>query len=813
MNKQSLDHYKLYKAGKLWITALVSVAVFGSTVLSQKANADDGATTAAVKAGNDNQVLTNNSVALKSSTATNAAETTTVAANKVATTPAQTAAVKESNPVYEGELLGKAAGFHIFAGKTSSKADTNGNIATGELVSGQEFGTRGQSFNHTSKDTYYISKVSGIGSNAFRTGNNDVVLGDDTNITFNGDQVFINGTRMDHLKKSDVRIIKNHIDIDGELAKLADHADYLAGKKQSDNVVLNFSDMNNRTIDISNVKEKVVFIELPSDFLEQPQDIIIKGLDSDTKDGQVVIINVRSAKDTLNLSTKTRLIYDDNTQLSPNESHAKPNHILWNFGSGVKTVNISSGYFMGSVLAPNAELNVDVNVDGNLVAQTVNIRAGESHRWDLWEPETPIFPRPVIPHGEEEFVEQPKDQGKSDGGKKTPGKSGDDKQPVKPDTDKHQDSNPGQPDQPKQPTSPAKHQDSKPGQPDQPKQLTSPAKSQDSKPAQPVQPSQPTSPAKPQDSKPTQPDQPKQPTSPAESQDSKPTQPDQPKQPTSPAKHQDSQPGKSDQPGQLTCPAKHQDSQPGKSDQPGQPTSPAKQQDSNPGQPTSPAKHQDSQPGKSDQPGQPTSPAKSQDSKPGQPTSPAKHQDSKPDQPVQPTTAPSQPTKPGQASNVTKPTSPVQPTSPSKPTEPGKSSNVTKPTSPVQPTSPSKPTEPGKTTNVTKPTNPVQPTSPSKPTEPGKTTNVTKPTSPVQPTSPSKPTEPGKATNVTKPTSPVQPTNPSKPVRPVKVVGHSQANAESTQLPQTGNKDSKLGILGLMVAGFVAAINLLKKEF
>ena len=777
MNKQSLDHYKLYKAGKLWITALVSVAVFGSTVLSQKASADDGATTAAVKAGNDNQVLTNNSVALKSSTATNAAETTTVAANKVATTPAQTAAVKESNPVYEGELLGKAAGFHIFAGKTSSKADTNGNIATGELVSGQEFGTRGQSFNHTSKDTYYISKVSGIGSNAFRTGNNDVVLGDDTNITFNGDQVFINGTRMDHLKKSDVRIIKNHIDIDGELAKLADHADYLAGKKQSDNVVLNFSDMNNRTIDISNVKEKVVFIELPSDFLEQPQDIIIKGLDSDTKDGQVVIINVRSAKDTLNLSTKTRLIYDDNTQLSPNESHAKPNHILWNFGSGVKTVNISSGYFMGSVLAPNAELNVDVNVDGNLVAQTVNIRAGESHRWDLWEPETPIFPRPVIPHGEEEFVEQPKDQGKSDGGKKTPGKSGDDKQPVKPDTDKHQDSNPGQPDQPKQPTSPAKHQDSKPGQPDQPKQ------------------------------------------------------------PTSPAKHQDSQPGKSDQPGQLTCPAKHQDSQPGKSDQPGQPTSPAKQQDSNPGQPTSPAKHQDSQPGKSDQPGQPTSPAKSQDSKPGQPTSPAKHQDSKPDQPVQPTTAPSQPTKPGQASNVTKPTSPgqptspskptepgkttnvtkptnpVQPTSPSKPTEPGKTTNVTKPTSPVQPTSPSKPTEPGKTTNVTKPTSPVQPTSPSKPTEPGKTTNVTKPTSPVQPTSPSKPTEPGKATNVTKPTSPVQPTNPSKPVRPVKVVGHSQANAEFTQLPQTGNKDSKLGILGLMVAGFVAVINLLKKEF
>lgn len=177
-----------------------------------------------------------------------------------------------------------------------------------------------------------------------------------------------------------MRIIKNHIDIDGELTKLAGRADYLTGKDQSDVVVLNFSDMNNRTIDISNVKEKVVIIELSSDFLEQPQDITIKGLDSDTKDGQVVIINVQSSKDALNLATKTRLIYDDNTQLSPNESHAKPNHILWNFGNKVKTVNISSGYFMGSVLAPNAEVNVDVNVDGNLVAQTVNIRGGESHR-------------------------------------------------------------------------------------------------------------------------------------------------------------------------------------------------------------------------------------------------------------------------------------------------------------------------------------------------------------------------------------------------------------------------------------------------
>ncbi len=45
---------------------------------------------------------------------------------------------------------------------------------------------------------------------------------------------------------------------------------------------------------------------------------------------------------------------------------------------------------MGSILAPNATINAGVNIDGNIVANVVNITGGESHRWD-------IHPQPTQP--------------------------------------------------------------------------------------------------------------------------------------------------------------------------------------------------------------------------------------------------------------------------------------------------------------------------------------------------------------------------------------------------------------------------------
>ena len=108
--------------------------------------------------------------------------------------------------------------------------------------------------------------------------------------------------------------------------------------------------------------------------------------------GPTIVINVTGIPDgNQNISTQVQFNYIDGTNALPNsEGHTEPNHVLWNLGTGGQTFNFSSGRFMGSILAPNATINAGVNIDGNIVANVVNITGGESHRWD-------IHPQPTQP--------------------------------------------------------------------------------------------------------------------------------------------------------------------------------------------------------------------------------------------------------------------------------------------------------------------------------------------------------------------------------------------------------------------------------
>lgn len=309
--------------------------------------------------------------------------------------------------------------------------------------------------------------------------------------------------RLDHLKKADVRVIKDYVDIDSELASLAQTSDYLMGCQQSADVVVNLSDMNNRYIDVSKATGRVIIVNLDANLLGQSQPITIKGLSSD-KHGAVVIINVKSDRDTIDWSTQTKLVYDDGTQISPNESHSKPNHVLWNFGSGTKSVNVNSGYLLGSVLAANGTLTFGVNADGNLIARSVNIAGGESHRWDLWAPE---FIRPVFPHDNDEFVYPPSNNSTEPGKPSTPNKP---TEPAKPST-------------PEKPTEPAK-----PSTPNKPTEPATPSTPE--KPTEPVTPSIPEKPTEP--ATPSTPEEPTEPVNPSTPE--KPTEPVNPSTPVVP---------------------------------------------------------------------------------------------------------------------------------------------------------------------------------------------------------------------------------------------------------------------------------------
>lgn len=401
-NHSGKDHYKLYKAGKLWLTALVTTTVFGVALLgTQDASANTNpavATASDSTQGDDNNVVKGNTSAGNDNEAASAsegapakAENDQSAKNDISTTLDNDQALRQKfTGISDGQLsqhpLGKASIFHIFSNEVKIGADVNGNIATKELVNGPEFGTRSDSHNFTSGDVYYIEHIDAIGANAFRTGNNYVVLGDDSNVEVKGNQVYVNGNRLDHLNASDYHLVKDYINFEEEFNQLRQRATELANRESATDVKADFkTDMNNRYIDVSGAAGSIIVVDVPVEYLEAPQPITIKGLSSDDA-GPLVVLNVKSDKNTVNFNTQVKLNYNDGNTVSPSEGHSEPNHVLWNFSNTVNEVNVNSGYLLGSVLAPNATFNAGVNVDGNIVANVVNINGGESHRWDLHAP-------------------------------------------------------------------------------------------------------------------------------------------------------------------------------------------------------------------------------------------------------------------------------------------------------------------------------------------------------------------------------------------------------------------------------------------
>jgi choice-of-anchor A domain-containing protein/LPXTG-motif cell wall-anchored protein len=400
-------------------------------------------------------------------------------------------------------VLKLASLFHIFANQAKLGADVNGNVAVGALTSSIDFGTRGDSDNLTNGDIYYIQKLSAaLESSSFRnTTFNHVVLGKDVAVSINGDQVSLDGVVMSNLKADDVYQDTNgntYINFAQVFDELSASSTEYSTHENSSGVIESFSDMNNRYVDVSNatVEDGIIYVNIPFAYLNASQPITIKGVSSSI-DGLTIIINVTDipAGDQ-SISTQTELDYTDGTSgLTCGESHSEPNHILWNFGNGDETLNFNGGRFMGSILAPNATINAGVNIDGNIVANVVNVTGGESHRWDIHPNQPTQASQPTQPQAS---------------------------QPTQP----TQASQPTQPTQASQPTQPT--QASQPTQPTQASQPTQPT--QASQPTQPTQASQPTQPT--QASQPTQPTQASQPTQPTQA--SQPTQPTQASQPTRP---------------------------------------------------------------------------------------------------------------------------------------------------------------------------------------------------------------------------------------------------------------------------------------
>lgn len=407
-----------------------------------KAATTDTDTASAVTATTDTTVAETSTDTNDTTATTNSAKTTAqmVSAQTVATTLSQ-AVTQANDAVADGgnvtddypdlhNMLGVSSQFHIFAREAELHAHTNGNIAVQNLVGNVNFGTNIIE-ELLDKDISYIQNITNIAGSSFvsagETRSNKVIFGENIDIDVsNPNRPMVNGVYIDHLLASEVYQDKDgnvYIDFDAEFAKLEKLSASLS--EQTANATYSndsFDDMNQRVIDVTDMEPDAdghIVINLSADVLNTSTPLTIKGLSADP-DGNTVIINVDTAGSTnYQVNSQIKIIYDDGTERNNQETEDfGDNHLLWNFYDSTASDKLATGVisvdrpFQGSILAPAAEIDANQNIDGNLIANKVNVKA-ETHRWDLQDnvdnendpdtdepdPTEPEDPEPVEPGG------------------------------------------------------------------------------------------------------------------------------------------------------------------------------------------------------------------------------------------------------------------------------------------------------------------------------------------------------------------------------------------------------------------------------
>ncbi|MCS8590073.1 collagen-binding domain-containing protein [Lactiplantibacillus plantarum] len=319
-------------------------------------------------------------------------------------------------------MLGVSSQFHIFAREAELHAHTNGNVAVQNLVGNVNFGTNIIE-ELLDKDISYIQNISNIAGSSFvsagETRSNKVIFGENIEIDVsNPNRPMVNGVYIDHLLASEVYQDKDgnvYIDFDKEFAKLEKLSASLSEASANATYTSDsFEDMNQRVIDMTDMQPDAdghIVINLSADVLNTSTPLTIKGLSADA-DGNTVIINVDTAGATnYQVNSQIKIIYDDGTERNNKETEDfGDNHLLWNFYDSTASDKLATGVIsvdrplQGSILAPAAEIDANQNIDGNIIANKVNVKA-ETHRWDLQDnvdnendPEpVPDYEKPVHP--------------------------------------------------------------------------------------------------------------------------------------------------------------------------------------------------------------------------------------------------------------------------------------------------------------------------------------------------------------------------------------------------------------------------------
>lgn len=408
----------LMKKGKEWALScvVVSAAVLMgmSTTVHADATTDNNVNSENTSTNTNNGGTVYNALGNASTTQNASANNSAVtqSANTAATTQATNDAVQDGGHVSEDfdnesqNQLGYASNFHIFANEAHLNAHTNGNVAVGDFYGNVNFGTNVKE-GGVDREVSYIQRPHNIANSSFVTSGstreNKVVFGENNDIDVSNEQrPSINGTNLDHINGQEIYQDKNgneYIDVANYLDNfLSNKSTTLTNKTPQVTVTdSDFPDQNQRVINLEDYEvtdDNQIVINLDPSVLAKDTPIYIYGLSAD-KGGTNIVINVDTkGQDPYDVNSQIKLIYNDGTANNnverPNQEteYFDDNHLLWNFYDSTASDKLYNGHininrpFQGSVLAPKAEIEVNANLDGNIVADKVIVNA-ETHRWDL----------------------------------------------------------------------------------------------------------------------------------------------------------------------------------------------------------------------------------------------------------------------------------------------------------------------------------------------------------------------------------------------------------------------------------------------
>ncbi|MBC3886752.1 LPXTG cell wall anchor domain-containing protein [Acetobacterium paludosum] len=278
------------------------------------------------------------------------------------------------------QLLGIAGNFHIVAFNTATlNSHTNGNILANQLKANVNFGT-----NNLSSELSYVQNYTTVSPTSAASNNHVLVLGSGNKVTtYDPNSFAVNGTKLDrpqNIWQDADSSTRPFIDLAQVKIQISGIASTIAQMKPVNTKSnLNSGGNSNDSYLMLTDPDKVGVYNISASDLSSYGYFGIKGFQSGHNG--TVIINVDCSNAPATLSLPICEMYVGTAMQSLNEvTNFVNGRIIWNFGNYNGTITTNRMY--GTVIAPNATINVNQNLNGTIIGKNVNINA-ESHRDDF----------------------------------------------------------------------------------------------------------------------------------------------------------------------------------------------------------------------------------------------------------------------------------------------------------------------------------------------------------------------------------------------------------------------------------------------